>query len=202
MGISQCCDWHSHAFLNANLRSKLKPKHQWRCDFSARAHLGGVVFSLLVCGTPQCSAVVWLLFYFASVINQSLECHYNRNKKMETLSYTPANTLLSPLRSCLVLVDYQTGLMPAIAEQDKVIHEAQRLAQIAQLLQIPILATEQNPQRLGHTVPALLPLCDTRLEKVHFDACALKGLPDAIPTGRSQVVIAGCEAHVCLLQTA
>lgn len=121
---------------------------------------------------------------------------------METLSYTPTRTLLSPLRSCLVLVDFQVNLMPAIAEQDHVIREAQRLAQIAQLLQIPTIATEQNPQRLGNTVPELKPLCDARLEKVHFDACALNGLPQAIPTGRSQVVIAGCEAHVCLLQTA
>src|SRR5699024_2954656 len=121
---------------------------------------------------------------------------------METLSYTPPNTLLSPLRSCLVLLDYKINLMPAIAEHQQVIHETQRLAQIAQLLQIPTIATEQNPQRLGQTVPELLPLCDSRLEKVHFDACALNGLPNAIPTGRSQVVIAGCEAHVCLLQTA
>lgn len=121
---------------------------------------------------------------------------------METLSYTPPNTILSRLRSCLVLVDFQEKLMPAIAHQELVIKEAQRLAKIANLLDIPIFATEQNPERLGQTIDALFPLCDTRLEKVHFDACALQGLSEAIPPGRSQVVIAGCEAHVCLLQTA
>lgn len=120
---------------------------------------------------------------------------------METLSYTPPSTLLSVARSCVVLVDYQVKLMPAIAEQDNVIRAAHRLAKVAQLFNIPLMATEQNPQRLGPTIAPLHEYCESRLEKVHFDACAHEGLTSTLPEGLSQVVMAGCEAHVCLLQT-
>lgn len=120
---------------------------------------------------------------------------------METVSYTPPKTLLSPLRSCVVLVDYQENLMPAMAEQEMVIKEAVRLSKIANSLHIPVIATEQNPSRLGSTVTAIASCDHTRLEKTHFDACAFEGLLDALPVGCSQIVIAGCEAHICLLQT-
>lgn len=121
---------------------------------------------------------------------------------MDTISYNPPNTILSPLRSCLVLVDYQSGLMPAIDQHTVVLREAQRLAQMAKHMEVPIIATEQNPDRLGETVDSLAELSDERLAKAHFDACALKQLPNAIPTGRSQIIVAGYEAHVCLMQTA
>lgn len=120
---------------------------------------------------------------------------------METLNYTPPNTMLSPLQSCVVLVDYQENLMPVIAEKDNVIKEAIRLSKIANNLNIPVIATEQNPSRLGSTIAGIASCYHTRLEKTHFDACAFEGLLHALPIGCSQIVIAGCEAHICLLQT-
>lgn len=121
---------------------------------------------------------------------------------MDTMNFHPPNTVLCPLRSCLVLVDLQDSLMPFIHDHANVSKEALRLARMAQALGIPTLGTEQNPARLGHNAAALKALCSTTLEKEHFDACALELLPNAIPTGCSQIVLAGCEAHVCLMQTA
>ena len=57
--------------------------------------------------------------------------------------------LLSAQESQLVLVDYQTKLMPVIHEGQKVLANAVRLAKIAKLLQLPIIATEQNPDKLA-----------------------------------------------------
>ncbi|BAL96951.1 isochorismatase family protein [Rubrivivax gelatinosus] len=106
--------------------------------------------------------------------------------------------------SALVLVDYQGRLMPAIDDGAHVLAWAQRLAEIARELAVPVLGTEQNPAKLGPNDEALRALCDTTLAKTHFDACA-DGLVEALralPRAPRQIVVAGCEAHVCLLQTA
>lgn len=126
----------------------------------------------------------------------------------------------------LVLVDYQHRLMPAIHEGEAVLVNAVRLAKIAQLLGVPLWATEENPDGLGATVPPLQALVANRVvPKMAFNGAddllprlkppvrqqggnarsLPKHLQKAAPQparGRESVVIAGCEAHVCLLQTA
>lgn len=111
---------------------------------------------------------------------------------------------ISAKASALVLVDYQARLMPAIHEAAKVSAVAGLLARAAQILGIPVLGTEQNPSRLGPNIASLKSECTHTLAKTHFDACAdglLEALEEAGKEG-DQVVIAGCEAHVCMLQTA
>jgi nicotinamidase-related amidase len=106
--------------------------------------------------------------------------------------------------AALVLVDYQQRLMPAINEAERVIAEALRLADVAAVLGIRIVGTEQNPRGLGPNVPAIRERCGTTLAKMHFDGCAdgLLDLLEAGAAGRSrELVVAGCEAHVCLMQT-
>ncbi len=135
--------------------------------------------------------------------------------------------LLDASESQLVLVDYQERLMPAIFEGPAVLANALRLAKIARIMEMPVWGTEQNPSRLGGNDAALRALCQNTLAKMHFSA-AEEGLgewlrPPAKPQqggnarslprhlqkpaqqqapGRDTIVIAGCEAHVCLLQTA
>jgi nicotinamidase-related amidase len=134
--------------------------------------------------------------------------------------------LLDAEESQLVLVDYQQRLMPSIHEAERVVGNAIRLARIAELLQVPLWATEENPEGLGGTVEALQPLVAGRvLSKMAFDATSVllprlkpaprpqggnarslpKHLQKAAPApaaARESVVLAGCEAHVCLMQTA
>lgn len=135
--------------------------------------------------------------------------------------------LLDADESQLVLVDYQTRLMPAIHEGAAALANAVRLAQIAQMLDVPVWGTEQNPSRLGPNDAALRALCRKTLDKMHFSAVPdglvdylrppvkpqqggnARSLPKhlqkpAQPAApeRPSIVIAGCEAHVCLLQTA
>ena len=109
--------------------------------------------------------------------------------------------LLDATRSVLVLVDYQSRLMPAIDAGEEVVRNALRLAQAARLLGVPVIGTEQNPAGLGPLFRELRECCSHVVAKTHFDACA-GGLLDALPAARSTLVVAGCEAHVCLLQTA
>jgi nicotinamidase-related amidase len=106
--------------------------------------------------------------------------------------------------TALVMVDFQQRLMPSIDAAGVVIEEAVFLARVAKALSIRVVGTEQNPAGLGPNIPAIRTLCDPTLPKLHFDACR-EGLVDLLRAGNrdiSNVVIVGCEAHVCLLQTA
>jgi nicotinamidase-related amidase len=107
---------------------------------------------------------------------------------------------LDATRSTLVLVDYQARLMPAIHGHRQVLAQALRLAEVAPMLGVRVIGTEQNPAGLGPNVEALRQCCASTLPKMHFDACE-DGLADWLGD-KTEVVIAGCEAHVCLLQTA
>ena len=140
--------------------------------------------------------------------------------------------LLDADDSQLILVDYQTKLMPVIFENEQVIANAVRLARMAQAMQVPVWGTAQVPDKLGPTVPALLSAIEAAggktMAKTHFSVIA-EGLGDylrpparkpamgsnarsmpkhlqkAAPEpeeGRATIVIAGCEAHICLMQTA
>jgi nicotinamidase-related amidase len=105
-------------------------------------------------------------------------------------------------RSVLVLVDYQQRLLPALDGGEAALREALRLADAARGLGIAVLGTEQNPAGLGPNDERIRERCASTLAKMRFDACA-DGLLDALPRAAPlDVVIAGCEAHVCLLQTA
>ena len=133
--------------------------------------------------------------------------------------------LLDAAQSQLVLVDYQIRLMPVIFENTLVLANAVRLGQLARLMEVPVWGTEENPSRLGENVAEVRALCAQTLSKMHFSAVE-EGLgewlrppakpvagnarslpkhlqkPQANAAERNTVVIAGCEAHVCLLQTA
>jgi len=110
---------------------------------------------------------------------------------------------LDARRCSLLLVDYQARLMPAIHEGPRVVANALLLADAARLLDVPVLGTEQNPAGLGPNVEAVRQRCASTLAKMHFDACedGLLGQLEALGDA-PEIVLAGCEAHVCLLQTA
>jgi nicotinamidase-related amidase len=109
--------------------------------------------------------------------------------------------LMKAEQSTLLLIDVQEKLMPAISHGDEVVDRSIVLATIAGLMEVPVLGTEQLPDKLGHNVEAIRELCNTTLAKHHFDACP-DGLVDQLPEGRQHIVIGGCETHVCMMQTA
>ena len=91
--------------------------------------------------------------------------------------------------------------MPAIEAGAAVVANARRLLEAARMLDIPVIVTEQNAKGLGPTLPELLPKTnDAVFHKTSFDACRMPGFLDRLPE-RSDLVIAGCETHVCVLQT-
>ena len=109
-------------------------------------------------------------------------------------------TTLDPARALLLVIDFQARLMPAIHEGERAVRNARRLTDAAALMGIPTLFTEQNRKGLGLTVDDLAVPDDGLVHKQFFDACREDGFLDRVPAD-AHVVVAGCEAHVCVLQT-
>jgi len=108
-------------------------------------------------------------------------------------------------KAVLVVIDVQERLVPAMPEAIylRLRNTVAMLVEVAGLLGIPVVTTEQYPKGIGHTVPELAAACnETVIEKVSFGCCGeptfLKALKN---TGRTQVLITGMEAHVCVYQT-
>ena len=111
--------------------------------------------------------------------------------------------LLERAKSLLLLVDMQERLVPAMADAAAVTDRCGILLRTAYELGVPIFASEQYPKGLGATLPALAEFATRRMEKLEFSAYANLAIRDELKrAGQSQLVLAGVEAHVCVLQTA
>ena len=109
--------------------------------------------------------------------------------------------------SCLIVIDMQERLVPAMQAPARTIGNARTLIAAATELAVPVLLTEQYPKGLGATVPELARAAAaahaTILPKMHFSCMEDQDFAAAFKaTGRNQAVIAGMEAHICVLQTA
>lgn len=108
-------------------------------------------------------------------------------------------------KAVLVVIDVQERLVPAMPEDIylRLRNTVAMLVEVAGLLGIPVVTTEQYPKGIGHTVPELAAACnETVIEKVSFGCCGEPNFLKALKnTGRTQVLITGMEAHVCVYQT-
>jgi nicotinamidase-related amidase len=102
--------------------------------------------------------------------------------------------------STLVLIDFQTKLMPAIDQAAATVANARRLVEAAGLMGAPVLFTEQNRKGLEPTIAEFTPDPSGVLPKMTFGAVAAPGFFERLAPGRDAVV-GGWEAHVCVLQT-
>ena len=122
--------------------------------------------------------------------------------------------LLDASRSTLLLIDLQGKLVHAVHRPAMVLEATRRLVKLAQWFAVPVILSEQYPKGLGPTEPGLLQAVEAlappalRLVKDSFSCCgdpAFAGLLEQARPGlardRHQVVVAGIEAHVCVLQT-
>ena len=108
--------------------------------------------------------------------------------------------------SQLILIDLQTRLLSAMPQEamQTVIRNCGILAQAATMLEVPVIVSEQYPKGLGNTVPELLAFLPNikPVEKLTFSCMAEPKFSRQLTRDHSQVVIAGMEAHICVLQTA
>jgi len=110
---------------------------------------------------------------------------------------------LSPETTAFLLCDIQEKFQPSIKCFDVVCDVAKRMVKAAELLDIPVIATEQYPKGLGHIVADI----DTSGMKVFEKTLFSMKTPEvmeyltSVRPNLKSVVIFGIEAHVCVQQT-
>jgi nicotinamidase-related amidase len=115
-----------------------------------------------------------------------------------------SRALLRQVQSVLVVTDVQTRFMEVIDQGERVRDRSLFLARIASLLQVPILGTQQNPERLGPIVSEFEPLLhEPPISKMSFSCTGEARFREALArTGRTQAVLVGVETHICVCLTA
>jgi nicotinamidase-related amidase len=111
--------------------------------------------------------------------------------------------LIDAERSQLLLIDLQEKMMPAIVDEAVIVANCRWLVEAAQMIGVPVAAIEQYPRGLGPLVPAIGELLapGAVAAKTRFSSVAANCLTQLPGSDRAQVVVAGVEAHVCVLQT-
>ncbi|MGF7161627.1 nicotinamidase-related amidase [Rhodoligotrophos appendicifer] len=107
--------------------------------------------------------------------------------------------LLDRDRSTLAIIDFQSSIMPVIHECGPMLENARRLVAAAEMLEVPMVTTEQNPDRLGATVSEV-GRHGTLVAKMSFGSCDAPEFMMAIGD-ESNILVMGVEAHVCVQQT-
>lgn len=113
---------------------------------------------------------------------------------------------LSPDESVLLIVDLQEKLMTAMPEapRKRTLDSVHTLIAAASRLGFPIMVTEQYPRGLGPTVPSLAEAIPdfSPFEKMTFSCMGVSEFTSKLKAlGRSKIILAGCETHVCCYQT-
>jgi nicotinamidase-related amidase len=113
--------------------------------------------------------------------------------------------LLDKEKSGFLLVDVQEKLTPLVLNPEKLVMRCEWLIRLTKELKVPLMVSEQYTRGLGKTIGSLGSLTekDTHVEKVSFSCCREPSFVHQWKAmNRQQVVMAGIETHVCVLQTA
>jgi nicotinamidase-related amidase len=104
----------------------------------------------------------------------------------------------------LIIIDIQEKLAAVMKYKEQVVNNVLHLVELAKILQIPLLLTEQYPKGLGTTIPEIqeVLLEYAPFEKTAFDCCREEGFLEKVASlGRKKLFLTGMETHVCVLQT-
>ena len=114
--------------------------------------------------------------------------------------------MLNVKDTALIVIDVQGKLAQLMHQKERLFANTKRMIKGAQVLDIPLLWTEQAPDKLGPTTPEIAKLLAESvrpISKSSFSCCGHAPFMDAFKAlDRRQVLLTGIEAHVCVYQTA
>jgi len=113
-------------------------------------------------------------------------------------------SMLEAGKCALIIIDIQEKLTQLMYRKESLLENAQKLIKGIQVLEIPIIVTEQYPKGLGPTIPEIAALFPDfkPLPKVAFSCCGDEGFQrELLAVDRRQILICGIETHVCVYQT-
>lgn len=109
-------------------------------------------------------------------------------------------------KTIAVVIDLQEKLIPHIYNKDIIINNNIKLLQCLEILDVPVLFTQQYTKGLGNTIPEISKFITKNediIEKISFSCCKEnKFLDKILPLNPEFAIITGIESHICILQTA
>ena len=112
---------------------------------------------------------------------------------------------LDPAHTALAIIDMQEAFRGKISDFAEVAARIALVTHAAQLLDVPVIVTEQYPRGLGHTaseITTVLPAGYEAVEKTAFSSCGAQDFISRLDVASARhVIICGIEAHVCVNQT-
>ena len=108
-----------------------------------------------------------------------------------------------PIKNALLLIDIQEKIIAPIKNKDSIIKNIQKLLKAYQILDEDIFFSEQNPLKLGKTIPSLLPkISFNKIQKMNFSLASSKNLLDALSNKKiTNLIVCGFETHICIQQS-
>ena len=113
--------------------------------------------------------------------------------------------MLSRESAVLIVIDIQGNLFEAMKGKEKLLANALKVIKGAKIFNLPIIATEQIPQKLGQTIPILAQELagSATISKESFSCWGNSQFKEKLESfGRREIIILGIECHVCVYQTA
>ena len=109
----------------------------------------------------------------------------------------------SQLKNALLIIDIQEKIIAPIFNKDSIIENIQKLLKAYQILDKNIFISEQNPLKLGKTVPYLLPTVSfNKIQKKDFSLASSKELLNELDNKKiTNLIVCGFETHICIQQT-
>ncbi|MBP9855550.1 MAG: hydrolase [Candidatus Omnitrophica bacterium] len=112
--------------------------------------------------------------------------------------------MFSVEKSVLVVVDIQGTLVRVMHDQVRLFKNIQSLIRGCRTLDIPIIVTEQAPEKIGSTAPEIMQcLGDVQpIPKDSFSCFLSQEFTSALKSyRRKEIILCGIESHVCAFQT-
>ncbi len=110
---------------------------------------------------------------------------------------------LLPKVNCLLIIDIQEKIIRGIFNKDKIIKNMKKLIDAYQILEENIFVSEQNPIKLGTTIPELLPRARfEKIEKMEFSLVKIQEFLKVLKNKKiTNLIVCGLETHICIQQT-
>lgn len=106
--------------------------------------------------------------------------------------------------TAFLIIDVQEKLASVMEARDAVLKNCLHLIELSKLLNLPLVVTEQYPKGLGRTLPRIRDALTAYnpIEKITFNCCDAPGFLKKIKKlHKGNIIVAGMETHICVLQT-
>ena len=110
---------------------------------------------------------------------------------------------LSSKVNALIIIDIQEKIIRPIFNRDSIIKNIKKLINAYQILEENIFISEQNPLKLGETMPELLPKAEfKKIEKMVFSLANIQDFLNELKNKKiTNLIVCGIETHICIQQT-